>query len=187
MNILHGYVLAIALGVSIGVKLMHEVGLHDLDREKLAHAQENQKHAQALRDMSDQARVTQQREIDTNQALVKRLAALDEKFATEKRNHETDNLRNHDLIAAGNRRLRLAVADFRASHPGQTNIRTTAGSMGDGAAGTAQLSPAFGAALYGIVDDADEVRAKLAYLQGYIHELQASGVVTCTGISYPMH
>ncbi|WP_157696252.1 hypothetical protein [Caballeronia temeraria] len=50
--------------------------------------------------------------------------------------------------------------------------------MGDRTGGTAELSPTFGSALFGIVDDADsDARAKAEDLQHYVCILQQQGVI----------
>jgi hypothetical protein len=56
-----------------------------------------------------------------------------------------------------------AIADGRVAAGNIVTLAAAAGAIDTSS--TAELSPAFGSALLGIVDDAD-VRAKAAYLQG---------------------
>jgi hypothetical protein len=55
------------------------------------------------------------------------------------------------------------------------------GTLAKAASGTAELSPAFGSALFAIVDDADvDARAKADYLQRYVCALQRQGMIAGT-------
>ncbi|WP_409015372.1 lysis system i-spanin subunit Rz [Caballeronia sp. LZ001] len=104
-----------------------------------------------------------------------RIAALDERFHRERNPHEADNAKNRAAIADGTRRLRIAIAKTTSGGTAPAT-GTAAGGMGDGAGRYAELSPAVGAALFEIVDDADgDARMKATYLQHYMLMLQRRG------------
>lgn len=125
-------------------------------------------HANDLNAISKAALDAEQRAIDAHTVAEGKIATIDDQLMKEKKAHENDNARNRLAIADGNRRLRIAVSNFRAAGGEQTGTVASAGRVGDGTSGTAELSPAFGLALFSIADDADVDRAKVIYLQGYV-------------------
>ncbi|MFM0151457.1 lysis system i-spanin subunit Rz [Paraburkholderia sediminicola] len=161
------------LGLAIGAGGAHEFDANhygaQLSAEKAAHAHDNEQHANDLNAISKAALDAEQRAIDAHTVAEGKIATLDDQLTKEKKAHEAENKRNRDAIADGARRLRIAVSNFHAAGGDQTGTAPGAGGVGDGASGTADLSPAFGSALFGIVDNADDdARAKVAYLQGYV-------------------
>ncbi|TDY26313.1 bacteriophage Rz lysis protein [Paraburkholderia sp. BL6665CI2N2] len=166
--------LAAALfGVAIGVGGAHEFDANhygaQLGAEKAAHARDNEQHANDLNAISKTALDAEQRAIDAHTVAEGKIATLDDQLMMEKQAHEADNAKNRAAIADGTRRLRIAVSNFHPASGNQASSAASASGVGDGSSGTAELSPAFGAALFGIVDDADnDAREKVAYLQGYV-------------------
>lgn len=102
-----------------------------------------------------------------------------EQYHLKKNSRDADNARNRSAIADGARRLRAAVTAYTPASDGNAaDSSSGAGGVGIGSGGTAELSPAFGSALFGIADDADgDARAKAQYLQHYVCILQQQGVI----------
>ncbi|MDQ7982241.1 lysis system i-spanin subunit Rz [Paraburkholderia sp. SARCC-3016] len=169
--------LGIAIGAGGGYELTANHYRAELSTEQAAHARDNEQHANDLNLISKAALDAENRAIDAHTVAEGKIATLDDQLTKEKQAHEADNARNRAAIADGSRRLRIAVSNFHPASSEQAGTGTGAGSMGDGASGTADLAPAFGVALFGIVDDADGDRAKVVYLQGYISQLQQSGFI----------
>ncbi|CAL8476384.1 lysis system i-spanin subunit Rz [Caballeronia sp. S22] len=172
-------IIAGALGIAIGGAALHTVDATKLSTEQAAHARDNEINAQKLQAVSDAAASAARASIAKQNDAAAQLAQLDDKLNQEKASHDADNAKNRAAIADGARRLRVAVANFTPASGGNaTDSGASAGSVGDGAGGTAELSPAFGSALFGIVDDADgDARAKADYLQHYVCILQQQGVI----------
>jgi hypothetical protein len=178
---------AALLGIAIGAGGTHALDSNhygaQLATERAAHAQDNEQNANRLKAVSDAALAAEQKAIADGKVAAGRIAALDSQLTQEREAHESDNAKNRAAIADGARRLRIAVANYTpdAGSSNTAGAGTGAGSVGDGASGTAELSPAFGSALFGIVDDADnDARAKAAYLQGYVCTLQQQGLIAGT-------
>lgn len=167
-------------GLAIGAGGTHALDANHygakLDTEKTAHAYDNERHASALNAISKAVLDDQQRAIDAHTVAEGKIATLDDQLTKEKQAHEADNKRNRDAIADGNRRLRIAVSNFHPAGGEQTGTASGAGSVGDGATGTADLAPAFGLALFSIADDADVDRRKVIYLQGYVCDIRPETV-----------
>lgn len=173
---------AALLGIAIGVGGTHALDANhygtQLATEKAARAHDNEQHANDLNLISKAALDAENRAIDAHTVAEGKIATLDDQLSKEKEAHEADNSRNRAAIADGTRRLRIAVSNFHPAGGDQAGGSTAAGSVGDGASGTADLPPAWGSALFGIFDDADnDARAKVIYLQGYITELEHSGYI----------
>ena len=172
-------IIAGALGIAIGGAAVHTVSATKLATEQAAHARDNEANALKLKAASDSAASAARSAIARQNDAALQLAQLDDKLNQEKASHEADNAKNRAAIAAGARRLRVAVTAYsRASGGNAAASGASAFGMGDEAGGTAELSPAFGSALFGIVDDADsDARAKAEYLQKYVCILQQQGVI----------
>jgi hypothetical protein len=170
--------LGIALGAGGGYELTANHYRIALSTEQAAHARDNEQHANDLNLISKAALAAENRAIDTHTVAEGRIATLDDQLTKEKEAHEADNAKNRTAIADGSRRLRIAVSNFHPVSTDQTSFGSAAGSVGDGASGTADLSPEAGVALFGIVDNADDdARAKAEYLQGYVVQLEQSGYI----------
>jgi hypothetical protein len=163
---------ACLLGIAIGAGGTHEFDANhygaQLAAEKAAHSNDVALRENMLNAISKTALDAEQRAIDAHQIAEGRIATLDDQLTKEKQAHEADNTRNRLAIANGNRRLRIAVSNFHPASGDQAGTAATAGGVGDGASGTAELSRPFGLALFSIADDADADRAKVTYLQGYV-------------------
>ncbi|MDR5801656.1 lysis system i-spanin subunit Rz [Caballeronia sp. LZ001] len=173
-----GITLLLVFGVVIGAMGMHAFDGPQLVFEQAAHARDNEANAQKLSALSDAAAKAASEAIASHNAAAAQIAALDKRFFKEVASHEADNAKSRAAISDGSRRLRIATANASANHSGAANPSPAAGGMGDGAGRYAELSPAVGAALFKIADDADgDARAKAQYLQHYIEVLQARGVI----------
>jgi prophage endopeptidase len=178
---------AVLLGAAIGAGTTHELDANHygalLSTEQAAHARDNEQHAKALKAVSDAALDAEQNAIQNQKVALGQIFTLDAQITQEKTAHEADNAKNRAAIADGTRRLRIAVTNYTPtpSGSGSTGTGSSPGSVGDGAGGTAELPPAFGSALFTIVDDADnDARAKVEYLQRFICVAQRQGVVAGT-------
>lgn len=172
-------IIAGALGIAIGGAALHTVDATKLASEQTAHARDNEINAQKLQAVSDAAASAARAAIAKQNDASTQIASLDAQLIQEKASHDADNAKNRAAIADGARRLRVAVTAYAPASGGNAaDSGASAGSLGDGAGGTAELSPAFGSALFGIVDDADsDARAKAEYLQRYVCILQQQGVI----------
>ncbi|MDR5815773.1 lysis system i-spanin subunit Rz [Caballeronia sp. LZ033] len=172
-------IIAGALGIAIGGAALHTVDSTKLSAEQAAHARDNAANAQKLLAVSDAAASAARAAIAKQNEAGEQLAQLDSQLSQEKASHEADNAKNRAAIADGARRLRVAVTAYTPAGGGNAaDSGAGASGVGDGAGGTAELSPAFGSALFGIVDDADsDARAKADYLQRYVCILQRQGVI----------
>jgi hypothetical protein len=166
------------LGIAIGAGGAHEFDSNrygaQLSAEQAAHARDNEQHANDLNLISKAALDAEQRAVDAHTVAEGKIATLDDQLTKEKQVHEAENARNRAAIADGARRLRIAVSNF---HPASGNEADTASgtvSVGDGTAGTAELPPAVGVALFSIADDADDDRQKVIYLQGYVCAIRSA-------------
>jgi len=177
-------IIAGAIGIAIGGAALHTVDGTKLATEQAAHARDNGINAEKLKAVSDAAASAARAAIAKQNDAAAQLAQLDDKFNQEKASHEADNAKNRAAVADGARRLRVAVTAYTPASGGNAaDSGAGTGSLGNGAGGTAELSPAFGSALFGIVDDADsDARAKAEYLQHYVCILQQQGVIAgaCT-------
>ncbi|GJH14951.1 lysis protein [Caballeronia novacaledonica] len=175
-------IIAGALGIAIGGAALHTVDATRLATEQAAHARDNEINAQKLQAVSDAAASAARAAMAKQKEAATQIAALDTQLNQEKASHDADNAKNRAAIADGARRLRVAVTSFTPASSGNAaDSGTSAGGVGAGAGGTAELSPAFGSALFGIVDDADtDARAKAEYLQHYVCILQQQGVIAGT-------
>lgn len=172
-------------GLAIGAGGTHEFDANhygaQLSAEKAAHAHDNEERANDLNAISKAALDAERRAIDAHTVAEGKIATIDDQLTKEKEAHEADNARNRAAIADGTRRLRIAVSNFHPAGGQQAGTGSSAGSLGDGASGTADLSPAAGAAFFGIVDDADgDARTKADYLQQYVCTLQQQGMIDGT-------
>ncbi|ALP62835.1 lysis system i-spanin subunit Rz [Paraburkholderia caribensis] len=166
------------LGIAVGAGGAYTYETRVLAIEQAAHAHDNEQHANDLNAISKAALDAEQRAIDAHTVAEAKIATLDDQLTKEKEDHEADNARNRAAIADGTRRLRVAVSSFHPAGGDRGDSSSGAGSVGDDASGTAELSPAFGVALFGIVDDADgDARAKADYLQRYVCTLQQQGMI----------
>lgn len=173
------YLLAAALGAGGAWVVKSNIDGVILAHEKTAHAHDNEQHANDLNLISKAALDAENRAIETHTVAEGKIATMDEQLTKERIAHEADNAKNRAAIADGSRRLRIAVSNFRPASGDQASGGAAAGSVGDGTGGTADLPPAWGSALFGIFDDADnDARAKADYLQGYVQQLEASGYIT---------
>ncbi|AQH00197.1 hypothetical protein A9R05_05620 [Burkholderia sp. KK1] len=165
--------------MAIGGGAVRTVDATKLATEQTAHARDNATNAQKLQAVSDAAVSAARAAIAKQNDAAAQLTALDSQLQQEKASHEADNAKNRAAIADGTRRLRVAVTAYAPSGGGNAvDSSTGASGMGDGTGGTAELSPAFGSDLFGIVDDADsDARAKAEYLQHYVCILQQQGVI----------
>ncbi|SAL25703.1 Bacteriophage lysis protein [Caballeronia turbans] len=177
-------IIAGAIGIAIGGAAVHTVDATKLASEQTGRARDNEINAQKLQAVSDAAASAARAAIAKQNDAATQIAALDTQLNQEKASHDADNAKNRAAIADGARRLRVAVTAYTPAGGGNAaDPGTSAGGVGDGAGGTAELSPAFGSALFGIVDDADgDARAKAEYLQHYVCILQQQGVIAgaCT-------
>jgi prophage endopeptidase len=172
------YLLVALLAGGAGFGLEHLIARGELAEEQAAHAKDNEQHANDLNAMSKAALDAETRAIDAHAQAASDVAAIDVQLTQERLVHEADNAKNRAAIADGTRRLRIAVSNFRAAGTDEAGSGTGAGGVGDGASGTAELPPAWGAALFGIFDDADnDARAKADYLQQYVCALQRRGLI----------
>jgi len=167
------------LGIAIGAGGMHyTVDAVELSHEQTAHANDNTRHTNDLNLISKAALDAENRAIETHTVAEGKIATMDEQLTKERIAHEADNKLNRDAIADGNRRLRIAVSNFHPASGDKAGSSAGTGSVGDGAGGYADLPPAWGSALFGIFDDADnDARAKADYLQGYVQQLEDSGYI----------
>jgi len=174
---------AALLGAALGGGGAYTYENRALAIEQAAHARDNEHNANRLKAVSDAALAAEQKAIADGRVAAGRIAALDSQLTQERQAHESDNAKNRAAIADGARRLRIAVTNYApaAGSSDAAGSGTSAGSVGNGAGGTAELSPAFGSALFGIVDDADsDARAKADYLQHYVCVLQRQGLIAGT-------
>ncbi|MDR5765058.1 lysis system i-spanin subunit Rz [Caballeronia sp. LZ028] len=172
-------IIAGALGIALGGAAVHTVDATKLATEQTSHARDNEINAQKLQAVSDAAASAARAAIAKQNDASTQIASLDAQLIQEKASHDADNAKNRAAIADGARRLRVAVTAYTPASSGNAaDSGASAGSVGNGAGGTAELSPAFGSALFGIVDDADsDARAKAEYLQHYVCILQQQGVI----------
>ncbi|WP_250538728.1 MULTISPECIES: lysis system i-spanin subunit Rz [unclassified Caballeronia] len=175
-------IIAGTLGIALGGVAVHTVDATRIAAEQTARAHDNEISAQKLQAVSDAAASAARAAIAKQNDAATLIAALDTQLNKEKASHDADNAKNRAAIADGARRLRVAVTTYTPAGGGNAaDPGTSAGGVGDGAGGTAELSPAFGSALFGIVDDADgDARAKAEYLQHYVCILQQQGVIAGT-------
>lgn len=172
-------IIACAVGLAVGCGGMHyTVDAAQLSAERLAHASDNKKSAAEITAVARAGAKKLQDEVAKGQAFQGQIATLDQLYQQERAAHDWDNSKNDTAIASGARRLWLTVASCSAPGGSVASQGSTASSVGDGAAGYAELSPATGLALYGITDDADSQASALSYLQSYVAGLQRMGVVT---------
>lgn len=172
------YLLAAALGAGGAWVVKANIDGVVLAHEQAAHDKDNERHANDLNAISKAALDSEQRAIDAHTVAEGKIATLDDQLTKEMQAHETDNARNRAAIADGSRRLRIAVSNFSPAGSDQAGTTSGAGGVGDGASGWADLPPAWGSALFGIFDDADnDARAKADYLQKYVSQLEASGYI----------
>jgi hypothetical protein len=172
------YLLAAAIGGALGYEIEAKILGAQLANERAARAHDDEQHANDLNAISKAALDAEQRAIDAHTVAEGKIAAMDQQLTQEKEAHEADNARNRAAIADGTRRLRIAVSNFRPASGNEAGTGPGAGSVGDGAGGTAELSRPFGLALFSIVDDADnDARAKAEYLQRYVCILQQRGLI----------
>lgn len=179
---------AALLGAAISAGTTHVLDANhygtQLANERAAHARDNEQSADKLKAVSDAALAAEQKAIADGKVAAGRIATLDQQLTQERASHEADNERNRAAIADGQRRLRVAVSNYVPASGNSAGAGASTGSVGNGSGGTAELSPAFGAALFGIVDDADtDARAKADYLQRYVCALQQQGVVAGNCVS----
>jgi len=171
-------IVAALTGIAIGASGMHYTfDAARLSAEEVQHAHDNEANAGKLKAVSDAALEAQNKAIAAGREAAGKIASLDQKYQQEKADHEADNRKNNAAIADGSRRLRVAVSRYTASGSHPASAGAAASSVGDAAAGYADLSPAFGLALYAIADDADAERGKVAYLQSYIQTLEEQGLI----------
>ncbi len=172
-------IIAGALGIALAGVAVHTVDATRLSAEQTARAHDNEINAQKLQAVSDAAASAARAAIAKQNDASTQIASLDAQLIQEKASHDADNAKNRDAIADGARRLRVAVTAYAPASSGNAaDSGASAGSVGNGAGGTAELSPAFGSALFGIVDAADsDARAKAEYLQHYVCILQQQGVI----------
>ncbi|CAE6900947.1 lysis system i-spanin subunit Rz [Paraburkholderia domus] len=177
------YLLAAAIGAGAAWAVKANIDSAILAVEKAGRAHDNEQHANDLNLISKAALDAENRAIETHTVAEGKIATLDDQLTKERNAHEADNAKNRAAIADGSRRLRIAVSNFHPAGSDQTSSGSSAGSVGDGASGTAELSRPFGLALFSIVDDADnDARAKADYLQHYVCILQQQGLIegSCT-------
>ncbi|WP_250489997.1 lysis system i-spanin subunit Rz [Caballeronia sp. INML2] len=172
-------IIASALGIAIGGAAVHTVDATKLASEQTVHARDNEINAQKLQAVSDAAASAARAAIAKQNDASTQIASLDAELIQEKASHDSDNAKNRAAIADGARRLRVAVTAYAPASSGNVaDSGASASSVGNGAGGTAELSPAFGSALFEIVDDADsDARAKAEYLQHYVCILQQQGLI----------
>lgn len=170
---------ACTAGLITGAATLHAMGDRNLAREQAAHARDAKACAQKILELSEKVAKATTASIAANKAAAARIYALDQQLHAEKALHEADNAKNRIAIADGTRRLRIKVSGCADSnHNRASNPSARTGGMGDGAGAHAELSPAAGAALFAIVDDADkDARAKAEYLQRYVCALQREEIV----------
>lgn len=175
-------IIAGAMGIAIGGAALRTVDSAKLAAAQTAHARDNETNVLKLKAVSDAAASAARAAIARMNDAAAQIAALDTQLNQEKASHDADNAKNRAAIADGARRLRVAVANFTPASGGNAaDAGASAGIVGAGSGGTAELSPAFGSALVGIADDADsDARAKADYLQHYVCILQQQGVIAGT-------
>ncbi|MDR5771152.1 MULTISPECIES: lysis system i-spanin subunit Rz [unclassified Caballeronia] len=163
--------------MALGGASMHVFDGSKLAEEQTAHARDNGANAQKLASLLEGAAKAGIAAIVAHNAAAARIAALDDQYHRERTSHDAENAKNRAAVADGTRRLRIAIANAGNEHTSDPSA--AAGGMGDGTRRYAELSPAVGKDLFGIVDDADsDARAKAEYLQAYICALQTRGVVS---------
>lgn len=174
-----GCLAAAVLGSFAGYMFCCSTQQQQVALERAAHSHDNEISARKLAAISAGAAKAASDAIAVHERTVSRLAALEQQFNHERASHEADNSKNRATINDGVRRLRIATADAASrEHSGAAVAGSGSGNMGNGTRRYAELSPTIGAALFKIVDGADDdARAKADYLQQYIRVLQATGIV----------
>ena len=123
---------------------------------------------QHLKDISDSAAADLSAQIAKTNAAQAALAALDAQRLKERNDAQATNDQLRADVAAGKRRLRIAIAENTASSHQQSGATTTPG-LGNGA--TIEISEAAGRNILdiraGIIDD----QAKLVTLQDYVRKV----------------
>ncbi|MEX3951964.1 lysis system i-spanin subunit Rz [Paraburkholderia sp. EG287B] len=172
------YALVALLAGGAGFSCEHLIARGELAKVQAAHSKDNEQHANDLLAISKAALDAENRALDAHAQAASDVAAIDVQLTTERLAHEADNEKNRAAIADGTRRLRIAVSNFTAAGTDEAGAGTGTGGVGHGSSGYAELSPAWGAALFGILDDADsDARAKADYLQQYVCALQRRGLI----------
>ncbi|MEX3915962.1 lysis system i-spanin subunit Rz [Paraburkholderia sp. BR10872] len=172
------YALVALIAAGAGFGCEHLIARGELAEAQAAHSKDNEQHANDLLAISKMALDAETRAIDAHTQAASDVAAIDVQLTTERLAHEADNQKNRAAIADGTRRLRIAVSNFTAAGTDEASAGAGTGGVGHGASGYAELSPAWGADLFGVFDDADnDARAKADYLQQYVCALQQHGLI----------
>jgi len=160
------------LGIAIGAGATHlvDAGRYgaQLEAERTAHAQDNERHAHDLTAMSSAALDAENRAIDAHSAAESRIAAADQQLTKERQSHEADNASFRARLAAGTERLRVAVTGCSAAGGDEESGAAGAAGMGDGAAAYAELDPAVAERVFRVAGDDDNEISKVKALQAYV-------------------
>ncbi|ALK30824.1 lysis system i-spanin subunit Rz [Burkholderia plantarii] len=160
--------LAVALSISAGAYGMHVFDARALAAEKAERATDGQKHAADLLAISRTALDAQQRAIAAHDTAAARVAAVDSKFTKERMDHENDNRRYRDALAAGTDQLRVTVRNCSPAGADSLSGGAGAASVGDGATAVADLDRATAERAFAVAGDDQREIDKLRALQEYV-------------------
>ncbi|WP_042297106.1 lysis system i-spanin subunit Rz [Paraburkholderia bannensis] len=162
------YVLAALIGASIGFGAEHMIAGHQLAAEQAAHAQDNEKAANDMLNVSRAALNGEQRAIDAHNLAASAVAAADAAITQEKDAHETDNRNYRSALAAGTERVRVAVRNCAATGSDAAAGSPGAAGLGNGSAAVADLDPAVAERVFGVAGDDQHEIDKVKALQAYV-------------------
>jgi prophage endopeptidase len=160
------YLLALAIGTSLGVWTRGFKADQDLAHEQQAHAQDVQRLTQQLDAGTAAAAMATQKALAEHAAQETRIAALDAKLTQEVRTHEADARAYQSDLARGTQRLRVAVAHCTTSR-NDVSAAANAPGVGDGTPTYADLDAAVASRVFGVANDDQREIDKLKVMQGY--------------------
>lgn len=168
------YLLALLIGASAGFGAEHVIAGRQIAVEQAAHAKDNERAANEMLNVSRAALEGEQRAIDAHNLAALAVATADAATTKEKDAHETDNRNYRDALAAGAKRVRVAVRNCSAI--GGNVVAGSPGAAGvvDGAAAVADLDPAVAGRVFGVAGDDQREIDKVKALQAYVCAVRPS-------------
>lgn len=162
------YLLVALIGAATGFGAEHVIAGRQLAVEQAAHAQDNEKAASDMLNVSRAALNGEQRAIDSHNQAASAVAAADAATTKEKEAHEVDNRKYRSALATGAERVRVAVRNCAAT--GSSTVAGSAGAagVGDGSAAVADLDPAVAERVFGVAGDDQHEIDKVKALQAYV-------------------
>jgi hypothetical protein len=158
------YLIALALGVMLGDWARGLVADRALNAEKLAHQRDNATNAATIGKMSAAAEQADEQAMTAHRVAEGKIATLDAQLTQERQEHEADSRKYTAALAAGTRRLRIAVTSCSAS---RDDVPATAPAtrVDPGAPTYADIDPATASRVFGVADDDQRQIDKLKGLQ----------------------